>query len=36
MVFDFPFLFKNAEEADKVATRLLMPHLSDVFPDKTK
>jgi hypothetical protein len=23
-----------AEEADKVATRLLMPHLSAVFPDK--
>jgi len=25
-----------AEEADKVATKLLMPHLSEVFPDKTK
>jgi hypothetical protein len=25
-----------AEEADKVATRLLMPHLSEAFPDKTK
>ncbi len=25
-----------AEEADKVATRLLMPRLSDAFPDKTK
>ena len=25
-----------AEEADKVATRLLMPHLSETFPDKSK
>jgi hypothetical protein len=25
-----------AEEADKVATRLLMPHLSEVLPDTTK
>ena len=23
-----------AEEVDKVATKLLMPHLSEVFPDK--
>lgn len=25
-----------AEEVDKVATRLLMPHLSTAFPDQSK